>query len=205
MDFVKSGMVAVDKFLKETFDIKNSYDLMMALLEQNGRGKVFDDILKQHSIYTRKTLAKCISVYRTHNPNIKLNADSIKCLKRFKNINKYIVTDGNKNVQSNKIKALRLEKYMKFCFITRRYGIKNEKPSIYCFEEICKIEQISPNELIYIGDNPHKDFIGLNQIGAKTIRIIQGAYKNIRLCGIYEANADIYSLDELTKTLIESL
>ena len=144
-------------------------------------------------------------VYRGHSPNIQLNAEADDCLKRFGQVPKYIVTDGNKQVQESKIKALGLHQRVNFYYITHRYGIKSAKPSPYCFLKICQREQVPPENVLYIGDNPHKDFVGIKPLGFKTIRVMQGQYKDLVKPQEYEADYQIKSLAELDDKLLTTI
>jgi putative hydrolase of the HAD superfamily len=201
--FVQSGFRAVAEFLFQTYAVpmQESYSLMIEILK-SGRGRIFDDVLLYFEIFSKKTVEKCIYIYRRHRPNIELYNDTIECLLRFKNYPVYIVTDGNKLVQKNKLVALGLYDTVKFCFITHRYGVKNAKPSSYCFLKICKREKVDPCEVIYIGDNPHKDFVGIKALGFKTVRIMRGHYKEIVKPEAFEADRKIQSLDELTEEFL---
>ncbi|MCX6327720.1 MAG: HAD-IA family hydrolase [Bacteroidia bacterium] len=204
--FVYSGFDAVAEFISSEYNIKKhifSKELKLEL--QNGRGNVFDTVLKDHNLFSKELVKKIISIYRLHKPIIQVYDDTIECLHRFSDIPKYIVTDGNKIVQENKIKSLDIEQYFLFCFISRRYGIHNEKPSPYCFQKICKLEETTPQNIVYIGDNPTKDFIGIKPLGFKTIRIMKGSHKNIVKTHEYEAHFQINSLSELTPHLLERL
>ena len=99
----------------------------------------------------------------------------------------YLVTDGNKIVQKNKVEALGIKNIFKKIFITHRFGLKNAKPSLYCFEIIKKIEECTWSDMIYIGDNPHKDFVNLNKVGAETARILNGSFKKYKAKRGYDA------------------
>ena len=66
-------------------------------------------------------------------------------------------------VQYNKIQALNISSYCNKIFIIHRFGIKNAKPSLYCFKKIKKIENCKWADLVYIGDDPNKYFINLNK------------------------------------------
>lgn len=204
--YVRSGFRSVAKFLWSTYriPIEGSYLVMNAKLAE-GRDKVFDQLLMYYNIYSKKLVRECLSVYRKHQPDIRLYSAASDCLERFKDIHQYIVTDGNKLVQANKLKALGLPEKMKNCFITRRYGIKNEKPSPYCFLKICELEKVRPHEVVYIADNPHKDFVGIKPLGFKTVRVRQGAYRDVQLSAEYEADWQIKSLDELTEKFLEAV
>jgi putative hydrolase of the HAD superfamily len=204
--FVQSGFRAVAEFLYQAYavPIQDSYSLMVEELK-SGRGHIFNDILLHFKIFSEKTVEKCISIYRSHEPNIKLYDDAIECLRRFKNVPVYIVTDGNKLVQKNKLIALGLYDTVKFCFITHRYGVKNAKPSPHCFLKICKWEKVEPCEVVYIGDNPHKDFLGIKALGFKSVRIMRGHFKDVVKPEKFEADRKIQSLDELTMEFFDGL
>lgn len=206
LTFVKSGFKAVAQYLYEQYSIpiQSGLEFMLAKLP-SGRGRIFDDLLIHHGIYKKDLVRKCVSIYRLHQPEISLYPEADACLERFQNHPLYIVTDGNKVVQNNKIKALGLERRVKFVFITHRYGIKNAKPSPYCFFKICEREKVTPKEVIYIADNPHKDFVGIKPFGFKTIRILQGQYKDLILSKEYEADHQIHSLQELNENLLKDI
>lgn len=206
--FVKSGYRAVAKWLNEYHNLEENavYDYMMEVLQRQGRGAVFDEALIKYGILSKSLVRKCLSIYRHHIPDIHLNEDARDCLERFKHYSKYIVTDGNKIVQANKIKALELHKIsnIKKAFITYRYGLKHSKPSPYCLLKICELEKVSPPEVIYIGDNPNKDFVGIRPLGFRTIRIVQGMFKDVSKNVEFEADMKINSLHELNEEILNS-
>ena len=204
--YVISGFRAVSEFLEkdEAIPKKIIFEYLKRRLK-NGRERIFNDLLDNFRIYSQKNLKKCISVYRTHTPKIKLYSDAKDCLKRLKNYPLYIVTDGNKIVQKNKIKALNLENHVKKTILTSNYGLRNSKPSTFCFQKICDMEKTSPTNLVYIGDDPHKDFVGLKREGFKTIRLFKGRFKNERLSKEFEADYKIKSLKEINEKFIKKI
>jgi putative hydrolase of the HAD superfamily len=204
--YVISGFRAVSEFLEkdEAIPKKIIFEYLKRRLK-NGRERIFNDLLDNFRIYSQKNLKKCISVYRTHTPKIKLYSDAKDCLKRLKNYPLYIVTDGNKMVQKNKIKALNLENHVKKTILTSNYGLRNSKPSTFCFQKICDMEKTSPTNLVYIGDDPHKDFVGLKREGFKTIRLFKGRFKNERLSKEFEADYKIKSLKEINEKFIKKI
>ena len=204
--YVISGFRAVSEFLEkdEAIPKKIIFEYLKRRLK-NGRERIFNDLLDNFRIYSQKNLEKCISVYRTHTPKIKLYSDAKDCLKRLKNYPLYIVTDGNKMVQKNKIKALNLENHVKKTILTSNYGSRNSKPSTFCFQKICDMEKTSPTNLVYIGDDPHKDFVGLKREGFKTIRLFKGRFKNERLSKEFEADYKIKSLKEINEEFIKKI
>lgn len=104
--YVMSSMGAVGKYLSEKYAFKKEivYKDLMIELETNGRGKVFDDVLKKYGIYSKKEVLKCIGLYRRNIPKIKLFNESRMALMRLPDLPKYVVSDGNKLVQSMKAK-----------------------------------------------------------------------------------------------------
>jgi putative hydrolase of the HAD superfamily len=65
-------------------------------------------------------------------------------------------------------------------------------------------ENCSSSKMVYIGDNPYKDFINIKKIGIHTIRILRGSYKNIKLDSDHEADYSFKSLDGLSKKFIRN-
>ncbi len=206
--FVYSGFLEVANWISEMSKTSSNiiYESMVKDLSVNGRGEVFNNALKIYFHKTKKNIKKCISIYRLHKPRIRLEKDVVDLLIELgKTYKLYIVTDGNKIVQNNKIKSLDVEKYIKKAFITYRYGLKASKPSLKCFEIIKNIEKINWQELVYIGDNPNKDFVNLNKVDAITIRVLQGDYANIEVTNEYDAKFKIDKLTDLRMLIKNNL
>jgi len=206
--FVYSGFLEVANWISEMSKTSSNiiYESMVKDLSVNGRGEVFNNALKIYFYKTKKNIKKCISIYRLHKPRISLEKDVVDLLIELgKTYKLYIVTDGNKIVQNNKIKSLEVEKYIKKAFITYRYGLNASKPSLKCFEIIKNIEKINWQELVYIGDNPNKDFVNLNKVDAITIRLLQGDYANIEVTNEYDAKFKIDKLTDLRMLIKNNL
>jgi putative hydrolase of the HAD superfamily len=207
LTYVKSGFQAVADYLQHKYmiDSQGCFQWMWERLQYDGRGRIFDDTLIHFNFYSKSAVNKCLRVYRTHQPKIKLNEESKRCVSRLQNYPQYIVTDGNKTVQHNKLVVLGLYKEMKHCFVTHRYGVKHAKPSAYCFFKIAEREEVTPDKIAYIADNPHKDFVGIKKHGFKTVRLMRGQYKDIEKTKQYEADYRITSLDELDDYFLDRL
>ena len=206
--FVYSGFLEVANWISEMSKRPSNliYESMVKDLSVNGRGEVFNNALKKYFYETKTNIKKCLSIYRLHKPRISLETDVVDLLIELGKAYKlYIVTDGNKIVQNNKIKSLDVEKYMKKVFITYRYGLKASKPSLKCFELIKNIERIKWQELVYVGDNPNKDFVNLNKVNAITIRVLQGEYANIMVTNEYDAKFKIDKITDLRMLIKNNL
>ncbi|WP_172196394.1 HAD family hydrolase [Saccharibacillus qingshengii] len=205
--FVYSGFREVARFLASSYSLSEDilYADMLCELEQSGRGKVFDAALQKAGIHSRENVGSCLKVYRQHVPQIELFDDARRFLDRSAPNSLYIVTDGNKLVQHRKVLALGLYDYpaIKKVYISRRFGVHNEKPSPHCFHLICAEEKVSANAVVYVGDNPAKDFVGIRPLGFRTVRIMRGNHKDVEREPHYEAEYRIHTLDELEDILIE--
>ena len=198
--YVESGLRAVSVFAEKTWGIdkKKGFADLVALIDTNGRGHVFNDFLSMHHIAAnKKNVSKCVSAYRLHKPSIFVPDEHLNVLDKLPNP-LYLVTDGNKIVQSNKVSALGVTDYFKRIFITHRFGIKHSKPSTYCFQKIKQLEQCEWNQMTYIGDNPAKDFVNLNKLGMTTIRVLTGVHRMVKADPGFDAKFTIQSLRELT-------
>jgi putative hydrolase of the HAD superfamily len=207
ISYVHSGFRSVARHIARTYhkDSEKILRRLCAVEKQMGRGNVFDAVLSELGIRSGTSRKKCLSIYRAHDPAISLRQDAVACLKMFKHLPIYIVTDGNKIVQKKKIETLRLGKQVVHAYITHRYGLKIAKPSPFCFLKICDRERVRPSEVVYIADNPFKDFVGLKPLGFKTIRLLRGPYRTARVKSSLDAHVSIRSLNQLTERLLNRL
>lgn len=198
--YVKSGYNSVAAYLSKTHNLdKDSLlDEMMDLLSKS-RVKVFNRLLLNHSLLSGSLIRKCISIYRHHKPILKLYPDAQAFLEENRTTPMYLVTDGNKLVQSIKVQSLGLKKYFKKIILTSNYGLVHAKPSPYCFMLISSLERVNPSEVVYIGDNPNKDFLGIKKLGFKTIRLLRGPYKDLIVSTSADAHVKIKEYREIIK------
>lgn len=206
--YVMSGLHAVAEFAGQAFgwDVDQSFKQMTALLENNGRGRVFDDWLVSREQFSKKLVQQCLNVYRHHEPAITIARATRELLADLReSYPLYIVTDGHKVVQKRKIDALGIAPFFKRVFITHRFGVHNAKPSLHCFNLIRSAARVEWDELVYIGDNPAKDFVSLNQVGAKTIRVLTGAHADVRALPNHDAQFSITNLASLSLGMLDKL
>lgn len=203
--YVRSGFLAVAAFLSPIVHVHEEeiFEWMWHRLQHEGRGAIFDDVLKKYHLFSKGLAKKCVSVYRLHKPEIILPKETVTCLKQLELYPLYLVTDGNKIAQHNKVEALGLYEKMKHCYVTHRYGVHNAKPSPYCFLHIMKCEQVQAENIVYVGDNSRKDFVGIKPLGFRTIRIMTGQHKDVEMPPEYEAEFRIDSINELPEMLEE--
>ena len=111
-----------------------------------------------------------------------------------------IITDGRPEGQHNKIIALGLEDLVADIIITDELGgIQFRKPNDIAFRIMQNRWRVPFEQLVYVGDNPNKDFQAPRQLGMRWIYLFNknGIYSNKnykdRIC---------YGIDNLEKTLL---
>jgi len=203
LTYLKSSFRAVSFYLSNKYALSEEtvFEDLICVLNEQGRGHIFDEVLKKYDIYTKTEVNKCLYVYRKNIPHIKLFDEAKDALVILSKYPKYLVSDGNKLVQSIKVKALGINKYFKKILLTHRYGIKHAKPSTYCFSIIKKIEKCNWNQIVYVADDPNKDFVNLNPLGVKTVRVLTGCYKDQKVKDGYDAISRINNLSKLLPVL----
>jgi putative hydrolase of the HAD superfamily len=204
--FISSGFRAVAAYLALVLHGSKN-ELMSELMHEYSvsREEVFDRLLRKKNVYTKRLLLDCVALYRNHDYNIRLYPEAESCLNRLRGISLYVVTDGNKIVQKQKFLALGLSGPIKKCLCTGAYGVTRSKPSPYCFEKICAWERVDPSQVVYVGDNPRKDFVGIKPLGFLTVRVLTGHYSGENVSPQFDAAVTIKNLDELTLDLLRSL
>lgn len=205
--FVDSGFAAVAQFLSTTVDepATELHARMQDLLAEHGRGRVFDLLLASAGIPASEAqtlVPQCVEVYRTHEPAIALSPEVSLLLDELSSrFPLYLVTDGDPDVQARKIAALRLTPYFRECFRTWAFGREAGKPSLTCFEMIRAREGGTWADLVYVGDDPSKDFVGLRGVGARTIRVLTGRFRDIVADEDHEADVAIPDITQLGSVL----
>ncbi|MCC2545236.1 HAD family hydrolase [Hymenobacter sp. BT175] len=207
LTYVHSGFRAVAKMLASRFALPadSLWQELVAEEAANGRGRVFNTILERHQLSSTRLVRACLHTYRNHQPALTLHPDAERCLARFAKVPLYLVTDGHKGVQARKVAALGLFERVRHAFITNRYGTARAKPSPYCFEQICAREKAPPGQVVYIGDNPTKDFVGIKPLEFRTVRVLRGNYAHLPADDAHEAHRRILTLDELTQPFLADL
>jgi putative hydrolase of the HAD superfamily len=204
-EFVESGFRAVAQALHQRFriDEDEAVAVMRASLEQRGRGTQFDDVLTAFGLSGRQSVGELIKVYRHHSPSISLPSESVTALERLTPRPLYVVTDGHKIVQQNKIDALGLAPWLRHAYITHRYGVKNRKPSVHVFELMMRRERCDPQDVVYVGDDPSKDFRGLRPLGVCTVRVLTGRHRSVTVPATADAERTVAGIADVPDVVIE--
>ncbi|WP_294156555.1 UDP-2,4-diacetamido-2,4,6-trideoxy-beta-L-altropyranose hydrolase [uncultured Clostridium sp.] len=196
--------VALYLSAKYKINYTDIYNRTCMLLVEKGRGKIFDFLCREYGM--DENINTLVDIYRSTIPILRLYEDSIFILKKAveNKIKLGIITDGNSKVQWNKIKALKLEKYMNKIIVTDDYGKGYSKPDKKPYIDMINFLDVSADSCLYIGDNPAKDFIGAKELAIKTVRIIRekGENRYILKDKKHEADYVIRNLKELSNCII---
>ncbi len=191
IEYVKSGFSAVAKYL----DNPDMYDIFWNLFQEDKMN------VYQRAGLRQDVCGECIEIYRNHMPVMKLPEDS-KLLIDFlksKDIKLGIITDGRPEGQRNKIKALGLDALVDEIIITDELGgIEYRKPNKKSFEIMREKLDVEFDEMVYVGDNPAKDFHIKSVYPIKTVRLItSGIYKESDYLDGINEDIRIFNLEEL--------
>lgn len=131
------------------------------------------------------------------NHGITLFDDVIPLLKTLekKEINTAILTNGPSDGQRDKIKALKLEEYIKKIYISEEIGLG--KPSCKVFKFVIDDLNIEPSQVLMVGDSIEDDIEGAKQLKIKTVLVDRkGKYFDYKGTKIF----DLSSLKEMFNT-----
>jgi putative hydrolase of the HAD superfamily len=160
-----------------------------------------DTFLEVIEKYNLKNILKedLLKLYRNHYPSINLIYENENLLKKLKaNGHKLgLITDGRTIQQRNKIKALNIEKYFDYILISEEFGTEKPNPSNFNYF----VELFGESSFFYVADNVSKDFIAPNNMGWKTICLMDNG-KNIhkqqfKISEAYLPHFKIHNLREI--------
>lgn len=173
--YVLSGFHAVAKWAEHALSVpkeKTARDLE-AMYRQGARGHTFEIWLDQQGVDGQRDelVQRMVAVYREHQPEL-TPFDGIPALlgdirRRCK---LGLISDGYLAVQQRKWESLHFNEAFHAVVFSDIFGRRYWKPSHVPFEAALRTLDVAPEEALYVGDNPAKDFLGARQLGMKTIR-----------------------------------
>jgi putative hydrolase of the HAD superfamily len=207
--YIKSGYHHIAKLLHSELGIDEGklYSDLTELFNKSSKNvfnRLFD---KLEVVYTQDTIMKLVEEYRNHLPDIEFFKDAIPCFESLKQkgIKLGIITDGYLNAQRQKLKAVEAYDYFDEIIMTDELGREYWKPHTKAFEMVREKFNVEFNEMIYVGDNPEKDFYISKIYPITTVRIYRnGVYKEKKYFKDIMEDKRINSLAEMNK-LIDSL
>jgi putative hydrolase of the HAD superfamily len=200
-DYVRSGFAAVAREVEARLGVP-APEVAAALdraLQRHGRGRTIDLALEELGIVRPHLVADLVKLYRGHSPSLQLYPDARRTLDRLstQGLKLGLITDGDPTAQRHKARALGLERWLAYLGFTWEEGPEQQKPDPRVYQRALQALQATPEEAVYVGDNPTKDFSGARQVGLFTVRLLRGPYGNREVPEKTRANVDIRELDDL--------
>jgi putative hydrolase of the HAD superfamily len=209
IDYCRSGLRATASFLAQTqatgLAPEKIFSVLWDQFQQGNRTRTLDTALSLLGIpFDEKLIRSLIMAYRKHMPRIELPQESRCVLDELaQTYTLALLTDGFLPAQRLKVQALKIKKYFRHIVFTEQLGRQFWKPSPVGFEQLCEILGVPGKQMVYVGDNPAKDFIAPNSLGFTTIQIQRPDRIHDTVASHDEARADhvLDSLDELPRHL----
>jgi putative hydrolase of the HAD superfamily len=175
-DFVWSGFRHVAVMLAGLGEISVDEALFQLwhLFQRGVPGDTFDRLLDAHPRLAQKIqVADLVNAYRSHMPNISLPPGSVNLLRslRTRGVRIGILSDGPLDSQRAKVRALGLDTLVAPVILTDTWGRQFWKPHPRGYLSAAQLWGLEPGELMYIGDNPAKDFVTPRRLGWQTVRL----------------------------------
>lgn len=143
---------------------------------------VFNRLYDKYQIeYSKEIILQLVKEYRGHFPDIQFYDDVLPCLSELKRsgIKVGIITDGYAVAQRQKLKAIQADEYFDEIIVTDEIGRDYWKPHPKAFELMIEKFIVNFDEMIYVGDNPEKDFYISSIYPIKTVKILRdGVHKD---------------------------
>ena len=162
---------------------------------------MFDIALEQLAVRNADAIvAQLVEIYRGHRPEIALSEDADRYLRRRPDARRYaLITDGFAGTQAAKVKALGLHERIGHVICTGAWGPGFGKPHPRAFEAVEAWSGSSGDSLVYVADNPTKDFVTPRARGWQTVQVLRPERVHHLQApdSAHEPHAVVTSLDEL--------
>jgi putative hydrolase of the HAD superfamily len=160
--FALSGFAAAGSWAEAELGIAGLAADMTRLLDGGHLGELFRIALAERLPDHRpEHLAGLLEAYRNHEPALALFDDARWALSHFGTRAKLgLITDGTHHVQAKKVAALGIAPHFQEIVYTHALGGREfSKPHPMSYERVEQQLAGKGSRLVYVGDNPSKDFI----------------------------------------------
>jgi len=202
-NYILATFKKVAELLDKKFNLKSKEVYNQLVKDFNKKTslypRLFNDLLKKYfGRCDQDLLNEILLAYSKVKPKIYLYPGAEKIISKLKaSYQLVLLTNGRIDTQKNKVKILKIAPYFTNIIYARKFGAKHEKPSTLPYKKILKILNISANQAVAIGDNPYTDFKGPKKLGIKTVRVLTGEFKNIKINKKYQPDFTIKKLSDL--------
>ena len=197
-DYVRSGFAAVGRYAEVCLGVEGVAELAWSEFEAGRRGDIFDRVLREVGVHpTRPIVASFVETYREHLPAITLLPDAAALLGAVlaKGLRLAVITDGPVASQRAKVDALGLRDLASPIVVTGELGPHAGKPSPVAFEHVERAIAVAGSQLVYLADNPRKDFVAPATLGWRTVRVRRPEGLHEHLPSGSDVDVELTSLD----------
>lgn len=202
--FVFSGYRAVSEAVEAELGFP-IYDELVKLFQGGRRGDLFTPVLARHLGTVEESYVKSlVAVYRAHRPVIAPFPEAVAVLEEIRGRYRMaLISDGIEAVQQRKLDALGLRPLFEAIVMTDAFGREFWKPHPLPFKDCARRLAVASAQMVYVGDNPAKDFITARQLGSRTIRVRRPGtlHAEIRLPPAQEADVTVETLSEVPQAV----
>jgi len=175
-DYVASGFRAVARAIAVagTMPEDDVYTFLRSGFEAGVRGRAFDRLRDESTAVARRfETSDLVEVYRVHEPSIRPLPGAVALLDRATaaGVPLALVTDGEPEGQGRKLTALGLDARFSPAVRTGTWGRAYWKPHPRAFETVEAEWRARGADLVYVADNPAKDFVEPRRRGWRTVRL----------------------------------
>jgi len=174
-EYVRSGYRAVAENLRGSLGVNEPFEGWLWERFLGGQsGGAFDAMSRHFDLgLSPDQVGRLVTVYREHGPDIRPYEGIEELLGELRDrLPLGMLTDGFLPAQRVKLEALGIKGFFAQVLFTEELGRRAWNPSIEWFELLQGRLDLPPASLVYVADNPAKDFIAPNRLGWATIRIL---------------------------------
>lgn len=201
-DFAISGFKACERWLEEKHGVGGVVAEMTQLLDEGHMRSLFEIVMAARvPLSAKEDIEAFIDVYRLHEPEIALYPDAAWALDHFGRDGPLgLITDGQHVVQSAKVRALDIgHRFGHIVYTGALGGRAFSKPHPLSYEQMEAAIGVPGRQLVYVGDNPAKDFVTPNARGWISVQVHRPMRIHSRAVAAPggAAQHELHSLEEL--------
>jgi len=181
-EFALSGFRAAGRWAAAELGVEGLDAEMARLLDDGHLGKLFTIALAgKLPSHTPEQLAGLLEAYRNHEPQLALFEDAAWALAHFADKAKLgMITDGTHQMQARKVAALGIApRFQEIVYTHALGGREFSKPHPESYERVERALGAGARRLVYVGDNPSKDFVVPNARGWVSVMVERPGHKRI--------------------------
>ena len=181
-EFALSGFRAAGRWAAAELGIDGLDAEMTRLLDDGHLGKLLTIALAEKApSHTPEQLAGLLEAYRNHEPQLVLFEDAAWALSHFADKARLgMITDGTHAMQARKVAALGIApRFQEIVYTHALGGREFSKPHPESYERVERALGAGARRLVYVGDNPSKDFVVPNARGWVSVMVERPGHKRI--------------------------